>query len=111
MKLLSQSKTPLPPVFYLKDGNPSVANVVEVNGSLKGVDGTARAVGVVLVPVDAGGVVSGVVGVHVQAALQATLFEQLGHRAAVPHAVVSRLGADERVLVVVFRLVVIGQSK
>lgn len=46
---------------HLKDGNPCVANVVEVDGSLERVERTSRTVGVVLVPVDARGVVGAVV--------------------------------------------------
>lgn len=90
---------------YLKDGNPGIEDVVEVDGPLKWVDHTIRAVGVVLVPVDAGGVISAV-GVHVQVALNSTFLIQLGHRVAVPHAVISGLRADEGVLVVVFSVVV-----
>lgn len=90
---------------YLKDGDPGVEDVVEVDGSLEGVQHTIRAVGVVLVPVDAGGVVSDV-GVHVQVALQSSFLIQLGHRVAVPHAVIFRLRADEGVLIVVFSVVV-----
>ena len=53
---------------YLKDGYPGVEDVVKVDSSLEGVDRAIRAVGVVLVPVNAGGVVSDV-SVHVQVAL------------------------------------------
>lgn len=91
--------------FYLKDGNPGVEDVVEVDGSLEGVDHAIRAVGVVLVPVDAGGVVSDV-RVHVQVTLEASFLIQLGHRVAVPHAAIFGLGADEGVLVVILSVVV-----
>lgn len=90
---------------YLKDGDPGVEDVVEVDGSLEGIGLAVGAVGVVLVPVDAGGVV-GDVGVHVQVALNASFFEEFGHGAAVPHAVVFGLGADEGVLVIIFSVVV-----
>lgn len=90
---------------YLKDGNPCVEDVVKVDGPLKGVGHTIRAVGVVLVPVDACGVV-GDIGVHVQVALHSSFLEQLRHRVAVPHAIIFGLGADEGVLVVVFSVVV-----
>lgn len=93
---------------YLKDGDPSIADVIKVDGSLKRVDQTSRAVGIILVPVDAGGVVSAVIRVNIQGALQAPLLIQLGNRATVPHAVLSGLRADERVLVVVFSVVVLS---
>lgn len=94
---------------YLKDGDPSIADVIKVDGSLEGVDQTSRAVLIILVPVDAGGVVSAVIRVNIQGALQAPLLIQLGNRATVPHAVVSGLRADEGVLVVVFSVVVLSQ--
>lgn len=94
---------------HLKDGYPRIADVVEVDGPLEGVDEAGGAVGVVLVPVDAGGVVCAVVGVDVQTALLARLVVQLGDGAAVPHAVVSGHGADEGVLVVVLRVVVLAE--
>lgn len=90
---------------YLKDGDPGVEDVVEVDGSLEGIVHTIRAVGVVLVPVDAGGVVSDV-GVHVQVALHSSLLKQLWHRVAVPHAIIFGLRADEGVLIVVFSVIV-----
>lgn len=90
---------------YLKDGNPGEEDVVEVDGALEGVDRAVRAVGVVLVPVDACGVV-GDVGVHVQVALHSSFLIQRGYRVAHPHAIVFRLRADEGVLVVVFSVVV-----
>lgn len=46
---------------HLKDGYPCIAYIVKVYRSLKGVDKTSGAVYVVLVPVDACGVVSAVV--------------------------------------------------
>lgn len=64
---------------HLKDSNPRIANVVEVDGSLERVERTSRTVGVVLVPVDARGIVGAVVRVYVQVALQASLLVQLGH--------------------------------
>lgn len=94
---------------YLKDGDPSIADVIKVDGSLEGVDQTSRAVGIILVPVDAGGVVSAVIRVNIQGALQPPLLIHLGNRATVPHAVVSGLRADEGVLVVVFSVVVLSQ--
>lgn len=94
---------------YLEDGDPGVADVVEVDGALERVERTRGAVGVVLVPVDARGVVGAVVGVYVQVALQASLLVQLGHGAAVPHAVLPGLGADEGVLVVVLGVVILLQ--
>lgn len=107
----SRSSTPCRrgELSHLKDGDPGVADVVEVDGPLEGVDHTGGAVDVVLVPVDARGVVGAVVRVHVQVALQASLLVQLGHRVAVPHAVLSGLRADEGVLVVVFSVVVFPQ--
>lgn len=93
-------------LFYLKDGNPGIADVVKVNGSLEGVDRTSRAIGVVLVPVDTGGVVSAVVRIHVQVALNSSFFIQLWHRVTVSHAVLSVQRADEGVLVIVFSVVV-----
>lgn len=90
---------------YLKDCNPSVEDVVKVDRPLEGVDHTIGAVVVVLVPVDARGVV-GDVGVHVQVALHASFLEQLWHGGADPHAVIFLLGADERILIVVFSVVV-----
>lgn len=96
-------------LYYLKDGDPSIADVIKVDGSLEGVDQTSRAVGIILVPVDAGGVVSAVIRVNIQGALQAPLLIQLGNRATVPHAVVSGLRADEGVLVIVFSVVVLSQ--
>lgn len=90
---------------YLKDGDPSIEDVVKVNGSLEGVDHTIRAVGVVLVPIDAGGVVCDV-GEHIKVALHSSFLIQLGHGVTFPHAVVFLLRADEGVLVVVFSVVV-----
>lgn len=64
------------------------------------------AVGVVLVPVDASDVVRVVVEGHVQGALQALLV-QSGHQAALTHAALLLLGADEGTLVVVLCLIVV----
>lgn len=94
---------------YLKDGNPRVEDVVKVDGALEGVDHAVGAVVVVLVPVDARGIV-GDIGVHVQVALNASFFQHLGHGGAHPHAVIFLLRADERILIVVFSVVVfVGQ--
>ena len=97
---------PRPP--HLEDGNPGIADVVEVDGALEGVVLPCGAVGVVLVPVDASGVAGAVVGLVVQAAggAAATLPAQRGHTPARAHAVLPRLGADEGVLVLILRLVV-----
>lgn len=54
-----------PGLPHLEDGDPGVADVVEVDGTLKGVVLPCGAVGVVLVPVDAGGVAGAVVGLVV----------------------------------------------
>lgn len=90
---------------YLEDSNPGVEDVVKVYGSLKRIDRAVRAIGVVLVPVDAGGVIR-YVGVHVKVALHASFFEEFWHRVAFPHAIVSGLRADEGVLVIIFSVVV-----
>lgn len=109
LKLLWRHSGHFIKLSHLKDGNPCVADVVKVDGSLERVERTGGTVGVVLVPVDARGVVGAVVGVYVQVALQASLLVQLGHGAAVPHAVLSGLRADEGVLVVVFCVVIFLQ--
>lgn len=98
----------MPRLSHLEDGNPGIANVVEVDGALEGVVLPCGAVGVVLVPVDAGGVAGAVVGLIVQAAggAAAALPAQRGHTPARAHAVLPRLGADEGVLVLVLRLVI-----
>lgn len=92
----------------LKDGNPGIADVVKVDGVLERIDLPGFTLGVVLVPVDTRVVVCAVVRVYVQGALQSSLI-QPGHRVAFPHAVVSAQGADERALVVILSLVVLGQ--
>ena len=46
----------MPRLPYLEDGDPGIANVVEVDGTLEGVVLPRGAVGVVLVPVHAGGI-------------------------------------------------------
>lgn len=93
----------LPP--YLKNSDPGIEYVVKVDGSLEWIDRAVRAVGVVLVPVDAGGVIR-YVRVHVKVTLHASFFEEFWHRVAVPHAVVFGLRADEGVLIIVFSVVV-----
>lgn len=95
---------------YLKDCNPCVEDVVKVDRSLKGVDHAIGAVVVVLVPVDARGVV-GDVGVHVQVALHASFLKHLGDGGAHPHAVIFLLRADERILIVVFSVVVFVRER
>ena len=90
---------------HLKYCNPSVANVIEVDGSLEGVVLPGRAVGVILVPVDTGRVGGVIVGIIIQGALE-TLFPPCRDTPAVAHPVLPGLGADERVLVFVFCLVV-----
>lgn len=62
---------------HLKNGDPGIANVVKVDGSFKRIDQASRAVAVVLVPVDTGGVVCAVVGINIQNALRPTLVIQL----------------------------------
>lgn len=91
---------------HLKNGDPGIADVVKVDGSFERIDQTSRTVTVVLVPVDTGGVVCAVVSVDIQNALCPALIIQLWDWAAVPHPVVSRHGADEGVLVIVFSVVV-----
>lgn len=91
---------------YLKDGDPSITNVVKVYGPLEGIGLSGGAVGVILVPVDTGGVVCVIIRCHVQLALQALLVERRD-RAAQPHAILPRLRADEGVFVVVFSVVVV----
>lgn len=90
---------------YLKDSNPSIKDIVKVDGSLERVDRAVGAVGIVLVPVDARGVIR-YVGVHVKVALHASFIKEFWHGVAVPHAVVFGLRADEGVLVIVFSVVV-----
>lgn len=90
---------------YLKDSNPGIEDVVKVDGSLERIDCAVRAVGVVLVPVDASGVIR-YVGVHVKVTLHASFFKEFWHRVTVPHAVVFGLRANEGVLVIVFSVVV-----
>ena len=108
-RVLKKIQQSLSFIVYLKDGNPGVADVVKVDGSLKRVDQTSRAVSVVLVPIDTSGVVSGVVRVNVQFALMAPLRVQLGNRVAVPHTVISWQRADEGVLVIIFSVVVFAR--
>ena len=98
----------MPRLPHLEDGDPGVANVVEVDGTLKGVVLPRGAVGVVLVPVHTGGVAGAVVGLVVQAAGWAAtpVPAQRGHTPAGAHAVFTRLGADEWVLILVLSLVV-----
>lgn len=98
----------MPRLPHLEDGDPGIANVIEVDGTLEGVVLARRAVGVVLVPVHTGGVAGAVVGLVVQAAGRAAtpVSAQRGHAPAGAHAVFPRLGADERVLILVLSLVV-----
>lgn len=93
---------------HLEDGNPGIADVVEVDGVLEGVALPGGAVGVVVIPVDAGGVVGAVVGAVVKLALQPVLV-QLGQGVAVPHAVLPRLGADEGVLIIILCVIVVAR--
>lgn len=90
---------------HLKYRNPGVADVIKVDGALEGVVLPSRAVGVVLVPVDAGCVGGVVVGVVVQGALQA-LLPARRDAPAVAHPILAGLGADEGVLVLILSLVV-----
>lgn len=101
----------VPGQSHLEDGNPGVANVVEVDGSLEGVVLPGGAVGVVLVPVHTGGIAGAVVGLVVQATggAAAALPAQRGHTPARAHAILPRLRADEGVLVLVLRLVIAFQ--
>lgn len=97
-----------PRLPHLEDGDPGIADVVEVDGALEGVVLPRGAVGVVLVPVDTGGVAGAVVGLVVQATgwPTAPLPSKGGHTPAGPHAVLPRLGADEGVLVLILGLVI-----
>lgn len=97
-----------PRLPHLEDGDPGIADVVEVDGALEGVVLPRGAVGVVLVPVDTGGVAGAVVGLVVQATGWATapLPSKGRHTPAGAHAVLPRLGADEGVLVLVLGLVI-----
>lgn len=92
--------------LHLKDGDPGVADVIKVDGSFEGVDVSRRAVTVVLVPVDTGGVVCAVVGLHVHLTLETSLLIQDGHRGTQTHAVLPGHGADEGTLVIVLCVVV-----
>lgn len=95
---------------YLEDCNPRIEDVVKVDRPLEGVDHTIRAVVVVLIPVDACGVVCDV-GVHVQVALNASFLKHLGHGGAHPHAAIFLLRADERILIIVFSVVVFVRER
>lgn len=95
------------PFPHLKDGDPGVADVIKVDGPFEGVDVSRRAVTIVLVPVDTGGVVCAVVGVHVHLALETSLLIQDGHRGTQTHAILPGHGADEGVLVIVLRVVIV----
>lgn len=92
---------------HLKNGNPGIAYVIKVDGTLKRVDIPSRAVGIVLIPIDTCGVICAVVGSHVQLTLQ-TLLMQPRYGVAVAHAIIPHLRADEWALVV--NVVVIGQA-
>lgn len=67
-----------------------------------------RAVGIVLVPVDTGGVAGTVIGLIVQTAGWATTAfpTQCGHTPAGSHAILPRLRADEGALVLILCLVI-----
>lgn len=98
---------------HLEDGDPGVANVVEIDGAVVRVGVTRAADVVVLVPVDAG-VVAGAaqalsLRLPVRLPAQRALHTQLtaaGDVRALLHAVVSARGADKRVLVTLLCLVV-----
>ena len=105
---LMHTGTPTP-FSHLKDGDPGVADVIKVDGSFEGVDVSRRAVTVVLVPVDTGGVVCAVVGLHVHLTLETSLLIQGGHRGTQTHAVLPGHGADEGVLVIVLRVVIVAE--
>lgn len=92
----------------LEDGNPGITNVVKVYSPLEGIGLSGRAVGVILVPVDAGGVVCAIVSCHVQLALPALLVER-GDGGAQAHAVLPWLRTDKRILIIVFCVVVVVQ--
>lgn len=92
----------------LKDGNPGITNVVKVYGPLEGIGLSGRAVGVILVPVDAGGVVCAIVSCHVQLARPALLVKR-GDGAAQAHAILSWLRTDKRVFIIIFCVVVVVQ--
>lgn len=92
----------------LEDGDPGVTDVVEVDGAFERVVLACRAVGVVLVPVDAGGVAGTVIGLVVQATGRATATfpTKGGHAPAGAHATLPGLGADEGTLILILCLVV-----
>lgn len=92
----------------LKDGNPGITNVVKVYGPLEGIDLSSRTVGVILVPVDAGGVVCAIVSCHVQLALSTLLMER-GDGGAQAHAILPWLRTDKWVFIIVFCVVVLVQ--
>lgn len=52
-------------ITHLKDSDPSVADVIEVYGSLERIDLAGGTVGVILVPVHTGCVISAVISHHV----------------------------------------------
>lgn len=93
---------------HLEDGDPGIANVVKVDGAFEGVVLACRAVGIVLVPVDTGGIAGTVIGLIVKAAGWATTAfpAQCGHTPAGSHAVLPRLRADEGTLILILCLVV-----
>lgn len=98
----------MPRLLHLEDGDPGIADVVKVDGALKGVVLPRGAVGVVLVPVDTSSVAGAVVSLVVQAAGRATapLPSKGGHAPTGAHAILPRLGADEGVLVFVLSLII-----
>lgn len=91
---------------HLKNGNPGIAYVIKVDGTLKRVVIPSRAVGIILVPINTCGVICAVVGSHVQLTLQALLI-QPRYGVAVAHTIIPHLRADEWALIV--NAVVIGQ--
>lgn len=93
---------------HLEDGNPGIADVVEVDGAFEGVVLACRAVGIVLVPVDTGGIAGTVIGLIVQTTgwAAATFPTQCGHTPAGPHAILPGLGADEGTLILILCLIV-----
>lgn len=94
---------------YQKDGNPCKADVVEGDGALEGVVALRLALGVVLVPVDAGAV-GGLVITPGQSRCVAQELAVLVGRyvSAQVHAVVLRLGTD--VIAILFLVRVVGRQ-
>lgn len=96
---------------HLEDGDPGVADVVEVDGPVVRVRVAGAAHVVVLVPVDAGAVAARGFGLRLTVGLPA---QRAGHAQlaaagdvrALLHSVVTAGGADEGVLLALLRLVV-----